>query len=240
MLGRAVRVSAAFVKIADTLVADYDVLDLLHTLVDESVGILDAAAAGLVLVDPAGDLQVMASTSEESQLVEVLQLEAGAGPCVDCFRTGTVVAIDDIAAQASQWPLFQSSALSQGFRSLHAVPMRLRSRTIGALNLFGHATGPLSSEDAAIAQAFADVATITLLQERAARENALINEQLKRALNSRILIEQAKGVIAHTSSVDMNEAFALLRGYARAHNQALYDTAERIINRRITIDPEGR
>ena len=113
--------------------------------------------------------------------------------------------------------------------------MRLRSRTIGALNLFGHETGPLSSEDAAIAQAFADVATITLLQERAARENALINEQLKRALNSRILIEQAKGVIAHTSSVDMNEAFALLRGYARAHNQTLYDTAERIINRRITI-----
>ena len=113
--------------------------------------------------------------------------------------------------------------------------MRLRSRTIGALNLFGHETGPLSSEDAAIAQAFADVATITLLQERAARENALINEQLKRALNSRILIEQAKGVIAHTSNVDMNGAFALLRGYARAHNQTLYDTAERIINRRITI-----
>lgn len=234
-MGRAVRVSAAFVKIADTLVADYDVLDLLHTLVEESVGILDAAAAGLVLVDPAGDLQVMASTSEESQLVEVLQLEAGAGPCVDCYRTGAAIAIDDIAAQGSRWPLFQSSALSQGFRSLHAVPMRLRNRTIGALNLFGQEAGPLSSEDTAIAQAFADVATITLLQERAARENALINEQLKRALNSRILIEQAKGVIAHTSNVDMNEAFALLRGYARAHNKTLYDTAEKVINRRITI-----
>lgn len=234
-MGRAVRVSAAFVKIADTLVADYDVVDLLHTLVDESVGILDAAAAGLVLVDQAGHLQVMASTSEESQLVEVLQLQAGAGPCVDCYRTGAVVAIDDISTQASQWPLFQSSALSQGFRSLHAVPMRLRTRTIGALNLFGHETGPLSSEDAAIAQAFADVATITLLQERAARENALINEQLKHALNSRILIEQAKGVIAQTSNVDMAVAFALLRSYARAHNQTLYDTAEKVISRRITI-----
>lgn len=235
LMGRAVRVSAAFVKIADTLVADYDVVDLLHTLVDESVGILDAAAAGLVLVDQAGHLQVMASTSEESQLVEVLQLQAGAGPCVDCYRTGAVVAIDDISTQASQWPLFQSSALSQGFRSLHAVPMRLRTRTIGALNLFGHETGPLSSEDAAIAQAFADVATITLLQERAARENALINEQLKHALNSRILIEQAKGVIAQTSNVDMAVAFALLRSYARAHNQTLYDTAEKVISRRITI-----
>lgn len=235
MISRAGRVSAAFVKIADTLVADYDVFDLLHTLVDESVGILDAAAAGLVLLDPDGDLQVMASTSEESQLVEVLQLEAGAGPCVDCYRTGAVVTIDDIAAQGSRWPLFQSSALSQGFRSLHAVPMRLRSRTIGALNLFGHEVGPLTADDAAIAQAFADVATITLLQERAARESALINEQLQRALNSRILIEQAKGVIAHTSNVDMNAAFALLRGYARAHNQTIYETADKIINRRITL-----
>jgi GAF domain-containing protein len=214
MTSRASRVSAAFVKIADTLVADFDVFDLLHTLVHESVSILDAAAAGLVLVDPTGELRVMASTSEESHLMETLQLEAGAGPCVDCFRTGAVVAVDDIAAQGSRWPLFQSSALLQGFRSLHAVPMRLRRRTIGALNLFGDQAGSLTSEDASIAQAFADVATITLLQERAARENALINDQLRRALNSRILIEQAKGVIAHTSHVDMNTAFARLRDYA--------------------------
>jgi GAF domain-containing protein len=232
---RASRVSAAFVKIADTLVADFDVFDLLHTLVHESVSILDAAAAGLVLVDPTGELRVMASTSEESQLMETLQLEAGAGPCVDCFRTGAVVAVDDIAAQGSRWPMFQSSALLQGFRSLHAVPMRLRRRTIGALNLFGDQPGPLTSEDASIAQAFADVATITLLQERAARENALINDQLRRALNSRILIEQAKGVIAHTSHVDMNTAFGRLRDYARSHNQTIYDTAEKVINLRITI-----
>ena len=130
---------------------------------------------------------------------------------------------------SSRLPCLRDSA------SLHAVPMRLRNRTIGALNLFGHEVGPLTSEDAAIAQAFADVATITLLQERAARESALINEQLRHALNSRILIEQAKGVIAHTSNVDMSAAFALLRGYARAHNQTLYDTAEKVINRRINI-----
>jgi GAF domain-containing protein len=234
MMSRAGRVSAAFVKIADTLVADYDVFDLLQILVDESVGILSAAAAGLVLADPDGELQVMASTSEESQLVDIIQLEAGAGPCLDCLRTGSVVAIDDIAENAYPWPLFQASALSQGFRSLHAVPMRLRSRTIGALNLFGREAGPLHPEDAAIAQAFADVATITLMQERAARESAIINEQLQRALNSRILIEQAKGVIAHTANVDMNEAFALLRGYARSHNQTLHETAEKVINRSIT------
>ncbi len=150
-LSRAQRVSAAFVRIADTLVADYDVVDLLHVLVDESVGLLDAAAAGLLLVDPSGDLQVMASTNEESQLVEVLQQQAGEGPCVDCFRTGAVVSIDDIAATGAMWPQFKASALSQGFLSVHAVPMRVRKRTIGAMNLFRRELGPINPEDAAIA-----------------------------------------------------------------------------------------
>ncbi|MGA7206029.1 MAG: GAF and ANTAR domain-containing protein [Specibacter sp.] len=235
ILSRAGRVSAAFVKIADTLVADYDVVDLLHTLVDQSVELLDAAAAGLLLVDPAGDLQVMATTSEQSQLVEVLQLEAGSGPCVDCFRTGAVVRINDIAAEASQWPQFQSAALSQGFRSLHAFPMRLRHQTIGALNLFGLEVGPLNAEDTAIAQAFADVATISLLQERALRESTIVNEQLQRALNSRVLIEQAKGVIAHTANVSIDQAFSLLRSHARSHNTSLYATSQQVVDRLITI-----
>jgi GAF domain-containing protein len=235
MLSRAQRVSAAFVRIADTLVADYDVVDLLHILVDESVGLLDAAAAGLLLVDPGGDLQVMASTNEESQLVEVLQQQAGEGPCVDCFRTGAVVSIDDIAATGARWPQFKTSALSQGFLSVHAVPMRVRNRTIGAMNLFRREVGPINHEDAAIAQAFADVATISILQERAIRESAVVNEQLQRALNSRILIEQAKGVISQVNNVDMNAAFALLRSYARAHSQALNETAEKVIGRSIAL-----
>jgi GAF domain-containing protein len=234
-IGRAERISAAFVKMADTLVADYDVFDLLHTLVDEAAGVLDAAAAGLLLVDSVGDLQVMATTSAECQVVEDLQVASGAGPSVDCYLTGALVTIDDIAAQAARWRAFQSSALSQGFRSLHAVPMRLRSRTLGSLSLFSQATGAFSAEDAAITQAFADMATIALLQERAARESALINEQLQQALNSRVLIEQAKGMIAHTSNVDMNAAFALLRGYARSHNQTVYETAGKIINRKFSL-----
>ncbi|MHA7304934.1 ANTAR domain-containing protein [Arthrobacter sp. TMN-49] len=235
ILSRARRVSAAFVKIADTLVADYDVVDLLHTLVDESVALLDATAAGLLLVDPGGDLQVMASTSEKSQLVEVLQLEAGVGPCVDCFRTGAVVAIHDIAADGAAWPLFQSAALAQGFVSLHAVPMKLRGNTIGSMNLFRNVAGPLSDEDAALAQAFADVATISLLQERALRESAVVNEQLQRALNSRIVIEQAKGVIAHTANVSIDEAFILLRSYARSHSQPLSEASRNVVERAITI-----
>lgn len=151
---RARPVSAAFVKIADTLVADYDVVDLLYTLVDESVALLDTSAAGLLLVDPAGELQVMASTSEKVQQVELLQLEEGAGPCLECFQTGTVVKLDDIAAEGSPWPAFQAEAVSQGFAAVHAVPMRLRGNTIGALNLFHTQRGPLSPEDAAIDQAF--------------------------------------------------------------------------------------
>ncbi len=231
---RAERVSGAFVKLTDTLVADYDVLDLLHTLVDESVGLLDIAAAGLVLADPSGELQVLASTSEESQLVEVLQLRAGAGPCVECYATGRAVAVEDIAA-LDHWLDFKAAALSQGFRSVHAVPMRIHDRTIGAMGLFGSSPGSLTPEDSAIGQALAHVATISLMQERTIREAVLVNEQLQRALNSRVLIEQAKGVIAHTAGVDMKEAFTRLRNHSRAHGEGLHETASRIVDRSLTL-----
>lgn len=232
---RAERVSAAFVKITDTLVADYDVLDLLHALVESSVELLDAAAAGLLLAGPHGDLQVVASTSERSQLVEILQLEAGSGPCVESYRTGTMVVVEDIKALSGRWPEFQAAALSQGFRSVHAIPMRVHGKTIGAMGLFGEQPGRLSREDSAIGQALADVATISILQERTLRESALVNEQLQRALNSRVLIEQAKGVIAYTAGVNMEEAFRRLRTFARANNQSLHDTASQVIDRTLNL-----
>ena len=234
-ISRAERVSAAFVRITNTLVADYDVLDLLHALVEASVDLLDAAAAGLLLADPHGDLQVLASTSERSQLVEILQLQAGAGPCVECYQTGTLVVVEDIRALKGQWPEFQAAALSQGFRSVHAVPMRVQGRTIGAMGLFGEHPGALTMEDVAIGQALADVATISILQERTIRESTVVNEQLQRALNSRVLIEQAKGVVAYTAGVDMEEAFGRLRTFARANNQSLHDTAARVIDRTLTL-----
>ena len=232
---RAERVSAAFVKITDTLVADYDVLDLLHALVESAVDLLDAAAAGLLLADPHGELQVLASTSERTQLVEVLQLQAGSGPCVESYSTGRLVAVEDIAALTGKWPEFKAAALSQGFRSVHALPMRVYGRTIGAMGLFGENPGALSREDAAIGQALVDVATISILQERTIRESALVNEQLQRALNSRVLIEQAKGVIAYTSRVSMEEAFRRLRSYARSNNQSLHETAARVIERALRL-----
>ncbi|TFC79127.1 ANTAR domain-containing protein [Cryobacterium sp. TMS1-20-1] len=232
---RASMVSAAFVKLTDTLVGEYDVLDVLHTLVEECVELLDASAAGLLLADPSGELQVVASTSEESYLVEVLQQQAGAGPCVDCYLTGKVVTMGDIAASGDTYPVFKAAALSQGFRSVHAIPMRVRNRAIGALNLFRTETGDVTPEDAAIGQAMADVATISILQERTVREDAVVNEQLQRALNSRIVIEQAKGVIAQLSTVDMDEAFKRLRADARARNHTMRESAENVINRRIRL-----
>jgi GAF domain-containing protein len=227
---RAERVSAAFVRITDTLVADYDVLELLHALVESAVDLLDASAAGLLLADPHGHLQVVASTSERSQLVEILQLRAGTGPCVECYQTGKPVVVEDIEAMGGEWPEFRAAAISQGFRSVQAVPMRVRGTTIGAMGLFGDNPGALTPEDSAIGQALADVATISILQERTIRESALVNEQLQSALNSRVLIEQAKGVIAYTAGVDMEEAFRRLRSHARSNNRSLPETATAVIN----------
>src|SRR5476649_323576 len=127
---RETKLSAAFVKLADTLVADFDVVDLLHWLVEECTQILDTQACGLLLVDPAGELQLVASTSEEAELVEILQRAAGDGPCLDCFRSGKPVTVGDIKAEAVQWPEFSAEALKQGFRSVHATPLRLRGHTI--------------------------------------------------------------------------------------------------------------
>lgn len=235
ILSRASRVSEAFVKLTDALVGEFDVLDVLHTLVEQSVELLDATAAGLLLADPSGNLQVLASTSEASQLVEILQSQAGVGPCVDAYKTGKVVTIADIEADGDRYPDFQAVALSQGFQSVHAIPMRVRPRTIGALNLFRFDKGEMTADDSSIGQALADVATISILQERTFRENTMVNEQLQRALTSRILIEQAKGVIAQRSNVDMDEAFRRLRAHARSHNEAMHDSARDVISRELTL-----
>ncbi|THJ68644.1 GAF and ANTAR domain-containing protein [Arthrobacter echini] len=232
---RASRVSAAFVKIADALVDEYDPLDLVQTLVEESVELLDGTAAGLMLADPNGVLQVLASTSEEARLVEVLQQETGTGPCIECYDAGAPVTIRDITGTRDRWPAFSELAVAQGFRSVHAFPLRLRGRSIGAMNLFRVDVGELGAEDIAVGQALTDVATISILQERTIRENAVVNDQLQRALNSRILIEQAKGMIAYTANIDTAEAFQRLRGHARSNNTSLRDTAQAVLDRTLTL-----
>ena len=231
------KLSSAFVKLADTLVADFDVVDLLHWLVQECTQILDTQAGGLMLIDPAGQLQLVASTSEEAKLVELMQLAAGGGPCLDCYRTGTAVTVGDIEAERARWPRFAAEALKLGFRSMHATPLRLRGQTIGTMNLFSPRPGELGAEDIVVAQALADVATIGILQERHLRSAQLLSEQLQHALDSRILIEQAKGVVAATSGTSVDDAFATMRSYARSHNLPLRQVAEAIVAR--TLDVHG-
>lgn len=235
---RETKLSAAFVKLADTLVTDFDVVDLLRWLVEECTRILDTQAGGLMLIDPAGQLQLVASTSEDAELVEILQLAAGEGPCLDCFRTGQPVTVGDLSI-ANNWPEFSEGAMSHGFHSVHATPLRLRGDVIGTMNLFSVHVGELGPEDIAVAQALADVATIGILQERSIRNSNLISEQLQFALDSRILIEQAKGVLAATLGLSMDDAFTAIRSYARNHNLTLRSVADVVIARKVDLSQEA-
>jgi len=229
------RLAAAFVALADTLVADYDVVELLQTLVDTSADILSASAAGILLADDTGDLELIASTSESSRLVGMMQLSTGHGPSIECFTTGKAVAVDNIAALGPNWTEFQRDALDQGFRSAHAVPLRLRRSVIGTLTLFRAEPGVLNEEDSSVAQGLADVATIGILHERALRESDIAQQQLQHALNSRVVIEQAKGVVAQIKGVDMDAAFRLLRDHARSNSLGLRDVADQVVSRTLIL-----
>jgi GAF domain-containing protein len=218
------------VELADTLVADFDVVELLTLLTDRCVDLLDVGAAGIMLVAPDGDLRVMASSSEVMLVLELFELQAQEGPCLDSYRTGQPVVNQDLAKVNGRWPRFAAEALASGFKSVHALPMRLRGSVIGALNLFHVEPGDMPPADVEAAQALADVATIAILQHRASLEAQVVNEQLNHALNSRIVIEQAKGMLAERLGLDMAEAFSRLRSHARNHNLRLADVAQAVIN----------
>ena len=221
--------SDTFVELADTMVAEFDVIDFLHLLTDRSVALLGASAAGVVLADPRGELRVAAASSEEAGLLELFQLQNDQGPCLDCFRTGRPVTADDLTGPCQRWPRFAEAAARSGFRTVEALPMRLRDQVIGALNLFRAEPGPIDPADLRIGQALADVATIGLLHERNVRRREAVAEQLQAALNSRVVIEQAKGKLAERLSVDMDRAFNMLRDYARNTNQHLTDVARTLV-----------
>lgn len=219
------------VELADTLVDDFDVVELLTRLADRCVEVLDVSAAGLMVARPGGgDLQVVASSSDAMRVLELFELQAEEGPCPDCYRTGEPVLNEDLATVDGRWPRFAPRALEAGFRSVHALPMRLRGVTLGALNLFRSVKGPVAHADVLAAQALADIATIAILQQRAAVEARVVNEQLSQALDTRIVIEQAKGVLAERANLDMEQSFARLRAHARNHNLRLADVAHGIID----------
>lgn len=225
------------VELADTLVDDFDVVELLTLLADRCVEVLTVSAAGLMLAAPEGDLRVVASSSEEMRLVELFELQSQEGPCLDCYRTGEPALSRNLAGDEARWPRLVPVALKAGFRSVHALPMRLRGVTIGALNLFQAGEGELDDADIVVARALADVATIAILQHRAALQAHIVIDQLNHALQSRIAIEQAKGVIAERSRIDMDEAFAWLRHHARSKNLLLVDVAQAVIDGTVLPDP---
>ena len=219
-----------FVELADNLVADFDLVDFLRLLTDRCVGMLDAGAAGVLLADGDGTLRVMAASDEQVRLLELFQLQNDEGPCLECYRTGAPVIVHDLTREIHRWPRFVTAAHRSGFGAVQALPMRLRDDTVGALNLFRAAPGPFDPSATLVAQALADVATISLLQHRTTHRSTMLNEQLQTALTSRVLIEQAKGKLAERLGVDMEQAFGMLRGYARSHNRRLADVARAFVD----------
>jgi GAF domain-containing protein len=231
---RQAQLNRTFVELADTLVSRFDVAELLHNLATRCVELFEVDAAGLMLADERGDLRVVASSNEQTRMLEPFEIQSEEGPCPDCYHTGRIVVEEDME-RSRRWPLFRAEALGAGFRAALAVPMWLRDDVIGALNLFRAQPGVLEADDLAACRALADVATIALIQERALREAKLLSEQLQRALNTRVLIEQAKGMLAGLAGVDMDTAFKVLRRYSRAHNYLLADVARDVAHGRLSL-----
>jgi transcriptional regulator with GAF, ATPase, and Fis domain len=238
------QLAGAFVELADTLVDDFDLIGFLHRLTQLCVDLLEVMAVGILLTDQTGHLQPVAASSEQARLLELFQLQSEEGPCLECFATGEAIVISDLAtsAEGRRWPMFADKALAAGFTGLVALPMRLRHQRIGAMNLF--TAGPHEESSAgvdvspwAVAQAFADVATIGILGERTAREHHLLAHQLQTALNSRVIIEQAKGMLAERGHISVDHAFNQMRDFARHSNRKLVSVAQSVIDNDPTVAP---
>ena len=223
-------VTQAFVSLASSLANGFDVLDLLNNLTADCARLLDVNSAGLLLADRVGVLHVMAASSERTRQLEAFQLQRAEGPCLDCYREGAPVSIADLEPATARWPQFVPAARGAGFASVHAVPMRFRDNVIGALGLFGQSVGELNQDDQNLAQALADVATVALLQDQTEVDRSAVNTQLQTALSSRVVLEQAKGVLAQRTGVDMGQALAVLRRYAQEHDMRLTYVAQSVIS----------
>jgi transcriptional regulator with GAF, ATPase, and Fis domain len=229
------RLAEVLVEMADTLVDDFDLIEFLQMITTRTAELVNVAAVGLLLADHHGQLQVMAASDEQTKLLELFQVQIHEGPCLDAYLTRSPVVNADLRQAGAHWPLFAPRATQVGFRSVHAIPLRLRSTVIGALNLFGADTGSLGPDDVRVVQALADVATIGLLQERAIHRGEVLTEQLQGALNTRVVIEQAKGALARTHGVSVDDAFQRMRSYARNHNRKLSDVANAVLTESASV-----
>ncbi|GAA0706816.1 GAF and ANTAR domain-containing protein [Dactylosporangium roseum] len=223
------RLARIFVEVADTLIDEFDLIEFLQMLADRAAGLIDTATVGLLLADEQNRLRFMAASDETTKLLELFQLQWQDGPCLDAFRTAEPVVNADLCTASARWPRFAPYATAAGFRSVHAFPLRLRSEVIGAMGVFGTGSTDLDDADVQIVQALADAAAIGLLQERTIRRSEVLTEQLQGALNSRIVIEQAKGAIAQAYHISVDAAFELIRAYARRTNRRLSDVARLVV-----------
>lgn len=228
--GRESELLSAFVSLTDTLVNGFDVVDLLGELTGRCVQLLDVTAAGIVLSDQRGLLRVLASSSETTRLLELFQLQNDEGPCLDAYKSGRIVEVADLDASRDTWPVFAPAAVAAGFKSMCAVPLRLRDQTIGAMNLLRADVGTMPAADRQLAQALTDVATIGVLQNRAVMRSEEVTVQLQGALNSRLIVEQAKGLLSERASISLEAAFELLRSYARPRGERLSEVARRFVD----------
>lgn len=228
---RETRVLAAVVSLVDSLLDDFDIVDLLTELTERCAELLDVASGGLLLADPLEQLRLVAATSEETRELELFQLQADEGPCVDCYFTGQPVSVADLNAEADRWPRFVPAALDAGFASVHAVPMRAAGIVVGALNLFGTRPGALNDADRLVAQTLAHIASVAILQEHPPTPSTVM-QQLRNALTGRVHVEQAKGFLRESLDISVEQAFRLLRSYARTHGDHLTDVARKLMTDR--------
>ncbi|MFJ5049950.1 ANTAR domain-containing protein [Streptomyces sp. NPDC088719] len=237
-MSREQQVSEVFVKVADSLIDDFDVIDFLEELCAHCVSLLDVSAAGILLGNEKSLLHTVAASDENTHLLELFAVQHDQGPCVDCYETGKARANIDLhdLADTGSWPAFAEQARDSGFQTSHVFPLRLRSRAVGAMNLFHTSRQPLSPQDASLAQALADIATIALLQQRDIGQEQLEKSQLQRALSSRIVIEQAKGILAERGNVTPDNAYNALRAYARGRQLRVSDCARQIIDQSLDTD----
>jgi GAF domain-containing protein len=231
------QIKDTFIELAEQLVTDYDIIDFLDTLARRIVDLLDVTACGLVLADHHGTLNLVAASSEQARLLELFQLQNSEGPCLESYRGGVPVICSDLAEVDRRWSLFAPRARDAGYRAVHALPMRLGDTVLGAINLFNAEPGPLEPDAVALGQATADVATIGIVHERTIRHYEIVTEQLQTALNSRILIEQAKGVLAERLHISIAGAFHALRSHARANNRKLHDVAAAVVDGTVEVAP---
>lgn len=231
---RETRVLEAVVSLVDTLLAGFDVVDLLTELTERCADLLDVASAGLLLADPRRQLHLMAATSEATRELELFQLQSDQGPCLDSYSTGDPISVADVQTEAARWPRFVPAATEAGFVSVHAVPMRAAGNVLGALGLFGTRPGDLGGADQLLAQTLAHIACVAILQGDAPIPDTL-QLRLHTALTDRLTVEQAKGFLRERLGVSVEDAFVLLRRYARAN-----DAHMTVVARRLLAEPESR